>query len=437
MNIVLLSGGSGKRLWPLSNEVRSKQFIQLFHQEGGEKESMVQRVRRQILSVHPDAKITIAAGRSQLPAIRNQLGEDVHVCVEPDRRDTFPAMLLAAAYLRDVAGCTEEEAVVFCPVDPYVDEEYFRVIGEMSRLAEKGESRLTLMGIAPTYPSEKYGYILPEAEGSPFPVRGFHEKPSAPKAEELIAQGALWNGGVFACRIGYILEEGRRRVNFTDYYDLYDRYGELERISFDHEVAEHESSIQAIRCSGLWKDLGTWNTFSETMAEDIIGNGILDETCEGVQIVNELDLPILGMGLKDVVIAASPDGILVADKDRSSHMKPYVDRFDDQVRYAEKSWGSYKVIDETQDSLTIRVTLKAGSSMNYHSHQRRDEVWTVVSGKGMTVVDGMRQEVSPGDIIAVMAGCRHTFIAETECQLIEVQLGTDIDVADKTIHEME
>ena len=161
MNIILLSGGSGKRLWPLSNDIRSKQFIKIFKGENGEYESMVQRVYRQIQNVVPEASVTIATSRSQVSAIRNQLGEKVHICVEPCRRDTFPAIALAAAYLRDVKGVLQEEPAVVCPVDPYVDQVYFQAAARLCTLIKPGETNLALIGIEPTYPSEKYGYIMP------------------------------------------------------------------------------------------------------------------------------------------------------------------------------------------------------------------------------------------------------------------------------------
>ena len=135
MNIVLLSGGSGKRLWPLSNEVRSKQFIKLFKDENGEYESMVQRVYRQITTVDPDAKITIATSKNQASAIKNQLGEKASICVEPCRRDTFPAIALAVAYLHDELGASRDEAVVVCPVDPYVDNTYYEAVQKLQELA--------------------------------------------------------------------------------------------------------------------------------------------------------------------------------------------------------------------------------------------------------------------------------------------------------------
>ena len=155
MNIVLLSGGSGKRLWPLSNDVRSKQFIKLFKTETGDYESMVQRVYRQIKKVDSGATVTIATAKTQVSAIRNQLGDSVGISVEPCRRDTFPAIALATAYLTDVMGIDPEESVVVCPVDPYVNEDYFEALKGLSDQADKGEANLVLMGIEPTYPSEK------------------------------------------------------------------------------------------------------------------------------------------------------------------------------------------------------------------------------------------------------------------------------------------
>ena len=154
-------------------------------------------------------------------------------------------------------------------------------------------------------------------------------------------------------------------------------------------------------------------------------------------VVNELDVPILCMGLKDVVVSASPEGILVSDKEQSSYIKPFVNTLDHRVMFAEKSWGSFKVIDIDKASMIIKVTLNAGHRMNYHSHQHRDEVWTVIAGEGKTVVDGMEQNVKAGDVITMSAGCRHTIIAETELKLIEVQLGEAIDVHDKQKFELE
>lgn len=437
MNIILLSGGSGKRLWPLSNDIRSKQFIKIFKKEDGSYESMVQRVYRQIKKVDLGATVTIATSKSQISAIYNQLGEDVGISVEPCRRDTFPAIALATAYLVDVKHIAPEESVVVCPVDPYVEDDYFEALKSLSDQADKDEANLVLMGIEPTYPSEKYGYIIPETAEPTAVVKTFKEKPTEEEAKEYIARGALWNGGVFAYKLQYVMEIAHKLIDFTDYYDLFEKYDTLTKISFDYAVVEKEEKIQVQRFGGQWKDLGTWNTLTEAMEESVIGKGEMNENCTGVHIINEMDVPVLAMGLRDVVISASPEGILVSDKEQSSYIKPFVDKFEQRLMFAEKSWGSFKVIDVETESMTLKVTLNAGHSMNYHSHKNRDEVWVVISGEGKTIVDGMEQKVKAGDVITMSAGCRHTVMADTELKLIEVQLGTDINVHDKQKFALE
>ncbi len=431
MNIILLSGGSGKRLWPLSNDIRSKQFIKIFRKEDGTYESMVQRVYRQIKTVDTDATVTIATSKTQVSAIHNQLGEDVGICVEPCRRDTFPAIALAAAYLKDVKHISEEEAVVVCPVDPYVNDDYFEAIQKLSDLAQRGEANLVLMGIEPTYPSEKYGYIIPVNKEAVSKVSTFKEKPDTQTAQSYISRGALWNGGVFAFRLGYLIDKAHELIDYRDYQDLFEKYGSLEKISFDYAVAEKEPNISVSRFCGQWKDLGTWNTLTEAMQEASIGEAMLNETCQNVHVINELDVPVLCMGLRDVVVSASPEGILVSDKEQSSYIKPFVDKIDQQIMFAEKSWGSFRVLDVEDGSMTIKVTLMPGHQMNYHSHEHRDEVWTIISGYGKAVLDGIKQDVKPGDVLTMNAGCKHTIMADTELKVMEVQIGKEISVKDK------
>lgn len=435
MNIILLSGGSGKRLWPLSNDIRSKQFIKIFKNESGY-ESMVQRIYRQIRAVDPDAEVTIATSKSQVSAIHNQLGREVGISVEPTRRDTFAAIALATSYLRDVRGVKEDEAVVVCPVDPYVDEDYFATLKKMCERAQRSTANLILMGIEPTYPSEKYGYIKPVTKDGVLSYE-FKEKPDAKTAQEYIDAGALWNGGVFAYKLSYVLTRSRELLGTDSYEELFGNYANLEKISFDYAVVEAETNIEVVDYSGTWKDLGTWNTLTEAMEEDSIGDVRMNETCSNVHVVNELGVPILVMGAHDMVISASPQGILVSDKEQSSYIKPFVDTIDQRIMFAEKSWGSYRVLDVGDSSVTVKVTLNPGHKMNYHSHDKRDEIWNVVKGEGRTIVDGMEQSVSAGDVITMSAGCRHTIIADTELQLIEVQLGDEISVEDKHKYELE
>ena len=437
MHIVLLSGGSGKRLWPLSNDIRSKQFIPFFRQSDGSRHSMAQRVCGQVRHAIPDARITIATSKSQVSVLRNQLGEAVDICVEPCRRDTFPAIALVSAYLHDVKGVDENEAVAVCPVDPYVEDGYFAAVHQLTQLVGTGAGELMLMGVEPTYPSEKYGYILPQNKETVSQVLSFREKPDADAAQRYIDEGALWNSGVFAYCLGYVLIRARQLLGCSDYEGLLAAYESLEKISFDYAVVEHETNVGVLRYGGAWKDLGTWNTLTEIMEETTLGDAVLDDGCRNTHVVNEMDVPVLVMGAQNLVVAASPEGILVADKAASSYMKPYVERISQPVMFAEKSWGSFRIIDVEEESLTIKVTLNAGHAMNYHSHTHRHEIWTVVSGCGSVRLDGTERPAAAGDVIDIPAGMKHKISARERMVVIEVQVGSSISKEDKVKWEEE
>lgn len=397
---------------------------------------MVQRVYSQIMRADSEAQVTVATGASQVSVLRSHLGSRINVSLEPCRRDTFPAIALVCAYLHDVRGVAADEAVAVCPVDPYVDDSYFTAVRELTELAASGTANLMLMGIEPTYPSAKYGYIVPESTERVAAVASFKEKPTEEAAAELIARGGLWNGGVFAFRLGYVLERAHELLDFTDYDDLFARYAEMEKISFDYAVVEHEDSIGVLRYAGEWRDLGTWNTLTEIMTEPAIGEVTMDDTCENSHAINELGVPLLCMGLKNIVVAAGPDGILVSDKERSAHIKPYVERIAGMSHFAEKSWGEVTVIDAEEDSLTLKVKMRAGRSMSYHSHALRDELWTVIRGSAEICLEGAMRVVTVGDSVRLPKNVRHSIRALTPLELIEVQLGTDITADDKTEYDM-
>lgn len=423
MHIILLSGGSGKRLWPLSNDVRSKQFIKLFKNENGKYESMVQRVYRQIHTVNSDMEVTIATSKSQVSVIRNQLGNKVSICLEPCRRDTFPAIALAAAYLKDVQGLSEKDCVAVCPVDPYVDNTYYQTVQKLEEVVNEGQSNLVLMGIEPTVPSEKYGYIIPVEKNEISRVAKFTEKPDTETAKEYIKQGALWNAGVFAFKLGYLLNKAHELIDFVDYADLFKKYDTLTKISFDYAVVENEPNIQVLRYAGQWKDVGTWNMMAEVMADKTKGDVILDDTCKDTNVVNELNIPILCMGCSDMVVAASEDGILVSTKERSGYMKPYVEKIDNPSMFAEKSWGTFTVIDNQENSKTIKIEMKPNAEMSYHSHSYRSEIWNIIFGTGKVCINGESKTVKAGDVVQIPVDARHSIKANEKMEIIEIQLG--------------
>lgn len=438
MQIILLSGGSGTRLWPLSNDARSKQFLRLLDVDGTDRrESMVQRVLRQLRESGIDADVTVATSASQKDSVIAQLGDSVGIVTEPCRRDTFPAICLACEYLAKVKGCKAEETVVVMPCDPYTETGYFRVIDRMARGIADGIADMIVMGIAPTYPSAKYGYVLPgEAlDDDVRSVRRFTEKPDVPTAERLISEGALWNGGVFAFRLGYLNAISEKYVKGDSFKDVLDRYTDFPKISFDYEVAEKAANVGMVEYQGKWKDLGTWNTLTDELRRHEYGNVITDGTGENTHVFNELSIPLLCLGTKDLVIAASPDGIIVTEKSKSENIKEYARKLKSRPMYEERRWGSYKVIDfmEFPDghcALTKQLTLNPGCSISYQRHMYRDEMWTFIDGEGEIVLDGERRKVQQGDSISIPRGQFHTLRATTGLTLIEVQSGSNLTEED-------
>ena len=433
MQLVLLSGGSGKRLWPLSNNARSKQFLPLLEKEDGTMESMVQRVIRQAKEANLTNDITLATNASQQDIIVNQLGDSVNLVTEPERRDTFPAIALAASYLKLAKRCADDEVVVIMPCDPYTEEEYFHTIGKMVECVNQNVADLVLMGITPTYPSAKYGYVVPKvsevSSSKEFQmVSRFTEKPTVPVAEELLKEGALWNGGVFAFRLGYMMNIVKKYMTSDSFEDTRNRYSEFPKISFDYEVAEKAESVAVVPYTGQWKDLGTWNTLTDELSNHAIGNAVLGPKCENTHVINELQNPIFVDGVKDVVVAACPDGILVCAKKETENIKKYVENLTPRPMYEERRWGTYRVLDDTQyedghHSLTKSITLLPGKQTSYQVHHHRSEVWTIVEGEGWYALDGNVLPVKAGEVAYIPVEHWHALKAKTKLTMIEVQAG--------------
>ena len=435
MHVIILSGGSGIRLWPLSNRVRSKQFLKLFRDTKGEPCSGIQRVYRQLREAGVAADISVSTGADQAGMVRSQLGEEVAVITEPERRDTFPAILLASLNLALTRKCGGDDVVAVVPADTFADTEYYRCLSKLERAVCEKTADILLMGVEPTYPSAKYGYMIMEEGAEPRRVSRFIEKPGEKAAAELIAQGAVWNGGIFAFRLEYMLELAERYLPVSSYDEALARYGQLKKTSFDYEVLEHSGSVAAVTYRGPWKDLGTWNTVTEQMDGPSMGNVTLADTCRNTHVLNELSIPVMAMGLKDLVIAASADGILVADKAESSYIKPLVDGIRQRPMQEERAWGEYRVLDMVsfQDgtkSLTKQICIRAGQAISCQRHKMRDEIWMVADGTGELLLDGKLLAVERGSTVKIPAGAWHRLRAETDLHLIEVQIGGELTEED-------
>lgn len=439
IHIVLLSGGSGTRLWPLSNEARSKQFLKVLRDGEGKPQSMVQRTFEWIARIPASKDITIATSESQAASIEMQLPKSAYSLVlEPERRDTAPAIMLACTHLACKQGANADDTVVVMPIDTYADQIYYGKVVELDAAVQMGVADLVLLGVEPTYPSEKYGYIVPTSrEGTIWSVKNFREKPDEKGAKELIKCGALWNCGVFAFRLGYLMEMLREYMGAETFESVHTHYVKLPKNSFDYEVVEKAASVAVVPYSGTWKDLGTWNTLTEEMADTAAGRVVLDETtCDNVHVVNETGLPMVVAGLADTVVVATHDGILACGKAASASIKPQVEAAAaSRPMYERRRWGEYRVLDASvypdgSKSITKELVVEAGRQLSYQRHLHRSEVWTVVSGDGEAVLDGDVRAVSSGSVVRVEPGRLHSVRAFGGLCIVEVQLGEVLEEGD-------
>ncbi len=438
MKIILLSGGSGKRLWPLSNNTRSKQFLRVLNDKDQGLESMIQRVWRQIKLVEMVDSTFIATSKDQVDIINNQLDCSTPLIIEPSRRDTFPAVSLACTYLSSIKKVDMREVICVVPADPFVELEFFEKIKEMEDIVDRSEAELTLIGVKPKYPAENYGYIVPKSnlmqdknQNQCIEVKCFIEKPEKERAKQLIKEHALWNCGVFAFKLGYLISLLKERQYPTSFKELVQNYDRLPNRSFDYEVVEKAKKTIAVPYFGCWKDLGTWNTLTEEMDTNILGKGIISDDSTDSYLINELNIPVVVQGLSNVVVASSPDGVLVTDKFASNRIKESIKTIEQRPMYEEKRWGWYRVLDyirhaENKETLTKRIKVFKGKSLSYQMHAKRSEVWAIISGEGDFALNGVIHHVKQGDVLHIPTGAKHGIKACTDLEFIEIQTGSEL-----------
>ena len=439
LRIVLLSGGSGKRLWPLSNDIRSKIYLKLLPTGDGGTESMLQRIWRQLNTAGLAGSVYMVTGKSQLDMLHSQLDRRVPVIVEPERRDTFPAVALAAAYLHSVCGAGLNEVVCVLPADSYADDGFFHTIQKLENVVLTSGADLALIGVKPACPSGQYGYIIPdeaETDRNYLTVGRFAEKPDETEAQSFISRNAFWNCGVFAFQLGYlggILEEKGYPLQYDLLAKQYDR---LPKISFDYEVVERAKSVVVLPYDGQWNDIGNWNTLTEKMNTHVVGKGIISEDSHNTHLINELNIPVTVLGLSNVVVASGPDGILVADKTASPRVKQLMKDFEQRPMYEERRWGSYRVLEyakfsDGHEALIKRIQVKAGHHFTDRTDAQQSEVWVFIKGEGEFLSNDRIMPVKAGDVLQIPAGVTYAVRAVSDLESIEVQF-----VSERTGNDM-
>jgi len=210
-----------------------------------------------------------------------------------------------------------------------------------------------------------------------------------------------------------------------------EEFGTLKKTSFDYEVVERASKIVMLKYDGKWKDLGTWETLTEEMHSNISGLALADELCSNTHIVNEQEIPVIAMGIKNSVIVVSRDGILVAEKGETYRLKEFILNIDKRPMFEEKRWGRYIVIEHTNyengsEALTKKLYINKGKQISYQYHENRKEIWTIIKGSGVLFLNDEKREVSVGDVIKISEREKHGIQAINDLEMIEVQLGNPL-----------
>lgn len=429
MHTILLCGGSGQRLWPLSGSIRSKMFLPLLPAPGGGTESMIGRVCRQLGQAGLDESLLLVAHQEQIALIQRYTGSKYPVTGEPCKRGTFTAAALGALHLLAAGKAQPEDILCIAPADMFADDDFFRQFHQFEALLADSEAELLLLGTRPSYPSEQYGYIVPSLESSCgyAPVLTFAEKPDKVKALELMREQALWNCGVFAARMSFLLEHLERLGLPVEFAALTVQYPELPVRSFDKEVAERSTKAVVVRHEGEWSDLGSWDTLTDRLPSQVIGAGGLWGECGDSYLINELELPLHVIGVSGIVAIAGPEGILIADKKDANTIKDILaENSVTEPRYGETGWGSYTVVDRESDGsrlvLTAMLTLLPGHELPEMTCEHCAKSWMIVSGHGEVTVNGATSAACAGGSYTIARGQQHTVSAWSAMKLIEVRI---------------
>ncbi|WP_428911765.1 sugar phosphate nucleotidyltransferase [Niallia sp. Krafla_26] len=442
MKLILLSGGSGRRLWPISNASRSKQFVKVLKRDDGTLESMVQRVWRQLEEAELTNSSYITTNQEQIGILQNQLGNQIPTLIEPQQMDTFPAITLACLYLHAQEKVHPDEVICVLPVDLYMEPEFINKMKEMDTILTTSHADLAMIGVTPKFPSDHYGYIIPKQDTSETAVNQkyihvshFVEKPDKETAENLVQKQALWNCGVFAFRLGNFLSMLKQKNYSLDYHHLYEQYGQLPKRSFDYEVVEELTNSVVIPYHGSWKDLGDWSTLIEELPSNIIGNGIISNDSTNTFVINELNTPVVIQNLSNILAAVSPDGIMVTNLSDRKNTKELLQKVRQRPMYEEKQWGWYRVYEHfpLQDERTIltkRLKIFKNRNISYQKHQNRNEIWVIISGEGRFALNQKMSKVKAGDVLQIPTGAWHGIRADSDLELIEIQMGTELSETD-------
>lgn len=452
MYSIILSGGSGTRLWPLSRKTYPKQFLTLFLG----KPLIIESIDRIKKIANSDKTIIVVTNKDYkflFDQLFNKYSENCEVIVEPVSKGTLPAIILAVKYLKEKYNLNKNEIIAVFPSDHYINplERFKDTVLEAQKIAKKGY--IATIGIKPIRVDTNYGYIEvgKHIENNSYLINAFYEKPPYEKAKAFISSGKYcWNSGIFILPLHLLeseLEKYEKNIfNFyyLDFNNLYNKFHLLPEISMDYAIMEKSKKSATILSDVVWSDLGTWDSLYEILDKDDKNNNVsgdvLAYNVKDSLIWNKENSKFLvNVNCHDLIVVNTDDVLLIAKKG-SNQMLKKVFNFINKNRkelttyHSEsfKPWGSYKILDESENFKVKRITVLSNAQLSLQLHNHRSEHWIIVKGEGEVTIDDNLINVSSNERIFIPKGSKHRIknTGNETLVFIEVQYGDNLDEDD-------